>query len=848
MPRGATLVDGDHAVQVYEHDAHLGEVLASFVAAGLAEGDRTIVIATEPHRADLERRLADSGWDVAAARADGRYVPLDASATLNRIVVNGWPDDARFDDVVGRLIGEARDGGRRRVRAFGEMVGLLWASADRDAAVRLEELWNGLGARIPFALLCAYPLQVFGETHDGTFERMCERHSHVIPSEGYTALTDVDERLRFVTELQQKAVLARAESAARMAAEAELRRQQEEMADLFENAAVPIHFVGPDGTILRANRAELEMVGYDASEYVGRLITEFHADAATIDDMLRRLKSGEVLKDYPSQLRCKDGTVKDVLIDSNVFWRDGTFVHTRCITRDVTAVRIAEQAQRQLAALVESSDDAIVGKTLDGIVTSWNRGAERILGYRAEEMIGQPISRIIPPDRADDFQAIIGTIRRGERVDHYDTERIRKDGRRIYVSLTVSPIRDASGRIVGASKIARDVTERKAAEAERERLLAVAETARAQAEEASRTKDEFLSVVSHELRTPLASILGWTTVLKTGATGERAARAVHTIERSARMQAKLIEDLLDVSWIVSGRMRLDLRLLDLPAIVREAIDAISPTADAKGVRLHAEVEPSAGPLAGDRDRLHQVAWNLLSNAVKFTPRGGRIDVRLVRREEDVQLVVRDTGCGIAPEFLPFVFERFRQAHTVASRRTGGLGLGLAIVRHLVELHGGEVTADSDGPGHGAAFTVTLPLMRMTTDAEDVPQVLSGRRILLVEDDDESRAGITALLEAHGADVVAVASAVEARRALQIRHPDLLVSDIRLPGEDGYALIRDLRSLPTLRTLPAIAITGEDTEDEHRVAAAGYHLRLAKPVDPRLFITAAAQLAARAGTS
>ncbi|HYD47273.1 MAG TPA: HAMP domain-containing sensor histidine kinase, partial [Terriglobales bacterium] len=268
---------------------------------------------------------------------------------------------------------------------------------------------------------------------------------------------------------------------------------------------------------------------------------------------------------------------------------------------------------------------------------------------------------------------------------------------------------DAAGRIIGASKIARDVTERKLAEAEQARLLAAERRARAQAEAAIRSKDEFLSVISHELRTPLAAILGWVNVLKSGVSGEKAAKALSTIERSGRAQAKLIEDLLDVSRIITGRMRLDLRLTDLPAVISQAIDTVRPTADAKRVNLTSHCDPSAGPVVGDVDRLQQIVWNLLSNAIKFTPSGGSVELRLSRQRSHVRLTVTDTGRGIERDFLPFIFERFSQADRADSRRHGGLGLGLAIVRHLAELHGGMVSVQSEGEGKGSTFTVTLPL-------------------------------------------------------------------------------------------------------------------------------------------
>ncbi len=713
-----------HAVQFYESDWFLVESVARFVAAGLELGDVAIVIATPDHRDALEARLTARRIDVYNARSERRYIALDAAETLSKFMVADWPDAARFDETVGALVAEAVATGCSRVRAFGEMVALLRADGKPDAAIRLEQLWNELARTLPFSLLCAYPMHAFSRTEDETpLLKICAEHSGVIPTETYTTLDAPEERLRVVAHLQQQARVLGHEQAARESAEAALRRRDAEMDDFFENAAMALHWVGPDGTILRANRAELDLLGYAREEYVGRRIGEFHADQPVLDDILRRLRAGETIHDYEARLRCKDGSIKHVLIDSNVRWESGAFQYTRCFTRDIT--------------------------------------------------------------------------------------------------------------------------DRKRAEAEREKLLRATQAARAETEAASRAKDEFLSVVSHELRTPLASMLGWVSVLKTGVTGERAARALETIERSGRVQAKLIEDLLDVSRVVTGKMRLDLKLTELPAIVRQAVDTILPTADAKGIRLEAHLDPTAGPVAGDADRLQQIAWNLLSNAVKFTPPGGRVEVRLERREENVCLVVRDTGRGIAREFLPCVFERFRQAESATSRRTGGLGLGLAIVRHLTELHGGSVAVASDGEGHGATFTVTLPLTPQQGDVGrngHSPRLLEGIRVLVVDDEFESQDSLRGLLEAHGARVSVAGTAKEAEEVVRQNPPDAIVSDIRMPGKDGYSFIRDLRG--SGHRVPAIAVTGTGaTEDAGRAVAEGYHVRLDKPIQPDRLIETLAELAA-----
>jgi PAS domain S-box-containing protein len=384
--------------------------------------------------------------------------------------------------------------------------------------------------------------------------------------------------------------------------------------------------------------------------------------------------------------------------------------------RDITERERANEARTRLAAVVESSEDAIVSKTLDGIIRTWNKGAERMFGYTAREVTGRPITILIPSDRSDEEPAIIDRLKKGERIDTYETVRRRKDGTLLHVSLTVSPIKDASGRIIGASKIARDITERKRAEEERlrltsalERLLESERAARAEAERLSAIKDDFLATLSHELRTPLSAILGWAQVLLRRVPDDaEIRRGLETIERNVRVQTQLIEDLLDMSRITTGKLRLDIHPLEPTSFIEAALETVRPAADAKGVRLEKLLDAGTGMISGDPNRLQQVVWNLLLNAIKFTARGGRVQVLLGRVDSNVEISVTDTGIGIAPEFLPHVFERFRQADASSTRSYGGLGLGLSIVKHVVELHGGTVQARSPGEGRGATFAVQFP--------------------------------------------------------------------------------------------------------------------------------------------
>jgi PAS domain S-box-containing protein len=370
---------------------------------------------------------------------------------------------------------------------------------------------------------------------------------------------------------------------------------------------------------------------------------------------------------------------------------------------DINERKQAEETRMRLAAIVESSEDAIISKTLDGTITSWNSAAERLFGYTAEEILGSSILRLLPPELHFEEDEIIGRLRRGERIQHFETTRLTRQGRPIRVSLTVSPLRNAFGRIVGASKIVRDISER-------EKLLESERAARSEAERLSHMKDEFLATLSHELRTPLNAILGWSTLMRQRSlSAQERERGLEIIERNARAQAQIINDLLDMSRIISGKLHLEVQAIYLHEVIAAAIEAVRPSAEARSIRLRSILDSSIGLTRGDPNRLQQVLWNLLTNAVKFTPPGGRIQVVLERVNSHVEVVVEDSGVGIRPEFLPHVFDRFRQADASTTRRYGGLGLGLSIVRNLVELHGGSVRVKSPGENQGATFIVALPL-------------------------------------------------------------------------------------------------------------------------------------------
>jgi PAS domain S-box-containing protein len=702
-------------------------------------------------------------------------------------------------------------------------------------------------------------------------------------------------------------------------------------------------------------------------------------------------------------------------------------------------------AQERLAAIIGTSDDAIVSKTLDGVITTWNIGAERVFGYTADEAVGRSIMMLIPKGREHEEDMILSKLRRGERIEHYETERMRKDGQRIDVSVSISPIVDSNGVIVGASKIARDITERKQldralreetrtlelinetgvmmsstleldsllqavtdaatalsgakfgaffynthdekgdayllytlsgapreafdqfghpratplfaptfagggpiriadvladprygqwgphhgmpnghlpvrsylavpvvsrtgevigglffghpemdvfserieqtiasvaaqaavaidnarlyeevrdAAAEREVLLNAERAARSEAERVNVMKDEFLATLSHELRTPLNAIYGWSQVLGIGQTDPEIAEGIEAIQRNARAQTQLIDDLLDMSRIISGKIRLDVQRIDLAPVVEAAIDSVRPSAEAKGITLRKILDPHAGPVSADPTRLQQVVWNLLTNAIKFTPKDGKVSVLLERVNSHLEITVHDSGIGIKPEFLPHVFERFRQADATMTRSHGGLGLGLSIVKNLVELHGGTVRAKSNGEGEGSTFVVTLPLapvrspeIREHPAASSFGRIdcdefkLDGVRVLVVDDEPDARKLIERVLTQCEAEVICAASAEQGLELLKKHRPHVLVSDIGMPGMDGFQFIRKVRTLSVDDggKTPAVALTAfARSEDRTRAMLAGYQVHIAKPIETQELLATVGSLAGRAG--
>ena len=468
-----------------------------------------------------------------------------------------------------------------------------------------------------------------------------------------------------------------------------------------------------EGRVTLINDVAVGLTGWSANDAFGKPLTDVFVIRNELTNRIaenpvaKTLREGAVvgLANH-TVLIAKDG--RRVPIGDSaapIQTAQGHLVGVVLVFRDITSQRDYERTLLRLAAIVESSDDAIVTKTFDGVITSWNPGAERMFGYSAKEAVGQPITMLFPPDGVDEEAEFLRRLGAGRRVEHYETARIRKDGERIQVSVSLSPLKDEAGSIVGVSKIVRDITELK----RRELML---HAARAAAEAADHAKDEFLAVLSHELRTPLTTMVGWVKMLQDPRLNDaQRAQAIETIDRSTHALARMIDDLLDISRIVAGRMRLQSAPINLTPVIAETIESLQPEAKAKGVALRLHVEPMVSIVLADRDQIRQVMSNLLANSLRHTPAAGRVDVSVRPGDKTIQIQVQDSGGGIQPELLPHVFDRFRQADSQTPGVRGGLGLGLAIVKRIVELHGGTVEAASEGPGRGAIFIVALPLMQ-----------------------------------------------------------------------------------------------------------------------------------------
>jgi PAS domain S-box-containing protein len=625
------------------------------------------------------------------------------------------------------------------------------------------------------------------------------------------------------------------------------------------------------GRVASMNDVAERLTGWSSTEAIGK----------AVEDVMV-LVSGSEGTSLPSPVRqvLRDREARSVAGNTLLIARDGRRIpiddnaapirigeHQTAgvivVFRDVTERRrldvereSQERLTRELAAIVETSDDAIVSKDLESTIRSWNRGAERMFGYAAGEMIGRSIRTIIPQERWSEEDEVLRQLRQGNRVDHFETIRRRKDGSDVHVSLTISPIYSAAGVVVGASKIARDITERRQAEAERARLLEVEQQARAEIERAGRLKDDFLAVLSHELRTPLNAVMGYTQLLLGGAVPpDGTTHALQAIQRNAQAQARLVESLLDLSRVLAGKLELSPEVIELSSVIALAVDAVKPEALKKKISLQVADTGSVRVFA-DGPRLQQVFWNLLTNAIKFTAAGGQVTVDLASTNTQAVIRINDNGRGIASSLLPFVFDRFKQGEGENARSRTGLGLGLALVREMIHAHEGTVTAESPGEGLGSTFTVRLPLLlpretALTAMVQTIRQPSldlhrSPPDVLIVDDDRDARDMLAAILEARRAKVRHVSTAAAAFDSMLERRPEVLLADLGMSGEDGYSLIRRWRTHEgaTKPRVTAIAVTAYARPTDRDMAlAAGFDRHIAKPVDADELVRVIASLQA-----
>jgi PAS domain S-box-containing protein len=695
-------------------------------------------------------------------------------------------------------------------------------------------------------------------------------------------------------------------------AEDAVRQGEERYRELVENANDIVFTLDLEGYVTSINQAVETMTGYSQTELLGMNMTGFLTPESvdTAHLMTKRKLAGEERTNYEVDVRTKDGHPLTLEISSRLLISQGKPAGIQGVARDITTRRHAEEALRQADQRALSEYERLLekvaklaqtlGTARDLEVIFWGLKEFTLLsvpcnglfvslydplrdvrvacyGWADGEEIDtsqlppMPVTASGPNSRAVRTNEVIITEDYMTETRGHPAVLVGPDnGLRPQSSLS-APM-SVMGRIVGtievqtyekaayreehatAMRMASNLT---AVAIENVRLLERESTARAVAEESNRLKDEFLATVSHELRTPLTAILGWSRMLESGSLeSEMASRAVETIKRNAKAQAQIIDDILDVSRIITGNLYLELNPIDLTSVVEAAINVVRPTAEAKNIRIEVSFDREPAVVSGDANRLQQVCWNLLSNAVKFTPSGGKVTVQVRKVNSEIEIAVTDTGQGISPEFLPFVFDRFRQADSTSTRQHGGLGLGLAIARHLIEIHGGTIEAKSSGNGQGATFTARLPVVgslaklpaQIDVEAESQERlksqaVLSGLDVLIVDDEKDTLELLRTALAQRGANVTAVSSAAEAVDSLKSSRPDVLVSDIAMPGEDGYDLIRKVIALDIAPRIPAIAITAyAKEEDKERALSAGYQRYLSKPVELGEFISAVAETA------
>lgn len=700
----------EHFVRFYDEDSLLLTEVGDFLDSSLRVGGSGIIIATPDHINVLRSRLSEYWLEPGNTPPNSqKLLTFDAGEMLSGFMIDEWPDESRFDTVVGNVVrATCANGGK--VNAFGEMVALLCAKGLFDAAIRLEKMWGALAAQTPFSLFCAYPWKLFPTAESSVaFQKVCDAHHHVCNEGEPPSLTNAENRSDKFAALEQKARAMHAEVARRTEAEESLTQREKELADFLDNSAEGLHRVGMDGIILWANRAEMNMLGYSPEEYIGQHIAGFHVDQPVIEDILAKLGAGGTIYDYPARLKCKDGSIKHVVIHSNAYFEDGELRYTRCFTRDAT-----ERHQR---------DEAY---------------------------------------------------------------------------------------------------------AEREKIL-VELTA------ANRAKDEFLAMLGHELRNPLAPITMALDLMRMR-DGNASKYEREVIERQVQHMNRLVEDLLDISRITRGRIELQVSEIDVSPFLIKAVEMASPLFEQRNHQFRFNCDEGLH-MTGDPVRLAQAVSNLLTNAARYTSKGGHIVLSATCVSSDCLCIsVKDNGVGLSDSMLGSIFELFFQAKQTIDRTQGGLGIGLALVKNIVELHGGTVEAKSEGIGCGSEFVLKLPLNGLSTKLPALKETASlatsvqKRRIMLVDDNFDAVNTLGKLLELSGHNVELFDNPMEALSAVKRFNPEIAVLDIGLPVLNGYELADEIRAAMGDHSCRLIALTGYGQEaDRAKSRAAGFEKHFVKPV-------------------
>lgn len=822
-----------HLVRFYDCDDELLDEVTEFLDAALRADGVAIAIATAPHCAELRRRLSGFGvvhpgsgpWSI------GQVVLLDAEQTLSMFMAEDQPDAARFEATIGPILEQAPPG--KPLHAFGEMVAVLCKRGNYAGALALEALWNELLRTYSFSLFCGYPWSLFGsKTHAQAFQHVCSAHTRVVEA------IDADPG-HTTAQLRQQLLALQSEVEHRERSIRTLRTRERELVEFLENAVEGIHKVGADGTILYANRAELSMLGYTWDEYVGRHIADFHVDKALIGNILDRLGSGQILNDEPALLRCKDGSHKAVLICSNGCFENGEFRYTRCFTRDASDRMAREKALQQRNSVVMQAPIGAV--LLSGEELRFELADDaycRMVG--CSDIAGKTFREVFPKLAGGEAERLLlQSMRSGQAASRSDYRiRVdREDGAEDrFLQFNVQPVTGAADLTPMLMIVAVDVTDhvraRQALErsgAERERLL---ESVR----EANRAKDEFLAMLGHELRNPLASIVNALQLMRLRG-GTDTSREQGIIQRQVDHLVRMIDDLLDVSRITRGNVVLKREVVDLSQVLANAVEQVSVLIEQRQHRLHLDIERG---LYCDCDpvRIAQVVANLLANAARYTPEGGEITLTSGLDAQAGRIVVRvsDNGCGMPPEVLPNVYELFFQGPREIDRAQGGLGIGLAVVRSLVQAHGGSIEAFSAGVGQGSEFVVRLPAARGHDDAQAPARAgwsdraPVARHVVLVDDNKDAVDTMAELLRARGHAVDVFHDPVEALRSIVDKPPHVAVLDIGLPGMSGHDLGAEIRAACGA-ACRLIALTGYGQEsDSEKSRAAGFDAHLIKPVE------------------